>query len=285
MFLEMIEVVLDMKLMTLNLNTYQEDMQIEKFNRIAEMIVKEDIDIICFCEAAQTFMSPRVDEYVREDNAVKLICDAVNHLLGKTVYHFVWDLSHYGFKIYEEGIALMSKHPMSQVASQYVSHTHDIFTFKSRKVIKATIDYHGLNIDVYSCQLGWADDEYEPFCDQFERLDEWVREESPDRFVILAGDFSNDVKTQAYQQVIEAKYIDQYVLANPQGLNDETFIYPIGFDTANVSQCLRLDYVFANQKGYPVTSAKRLFMDDLRVSDHMAILVEWQMASYDRAEE
>lgn len=266
-----------MKLMTLNLNTYQEDRQKEKFKRIAQTIVDENIDIICFCEAAQSFMSSRVDEYVREDNAVKLICDEVNRLLGKEVYKFVWDLSHYGFKIYEEGIALMSKHPMSNVASQYVSHTHDIFTFKSRKVIKATIDYNGHNIDVYSCQLGWADDTYEPFSEQFKRLDEWVKAESKDGMLILAGDFSNDNTTEPYQQIVSAGYIDQYVVGKPDGMNDETFIYPIGFNATNANQSLRLDYVFTNEHQYKVTQAKRLFMNDMRVSDHIAVMVEWQI--------
>ncbi len=266
-----------MKLMTLNLNTYQEDKQREKFNRIAQTIVNEDIDVICFCEAAQTFMSPQVDEYVREDNAVKLICDEANRLLGKEVYQFVWDLSHYGFKIYEEGIALMSKHPMTEVASQYVSQTHDIFTFKSRKVIKASIDYNGMNIDVYSCQLGWDDDAYEPFSEQFKRLDAWVKKESKDGMIVLAGDFSNDVKTQAYQQIISNNYIDQYVLGQPDGMNDETFIYPVGFDTVNVNQRLRLDYIFSNEHHYPIVQAKRLLNVDDRVSDHMAVLIEWKI--------
>jgi len=264
-----------MKMMTLNLNTYQEENQREKFNQIAKKIVDEDLDVICFCEAAQTFMSSRVDEYVRADNAVKLICDEANRLLGKKVYNFVWDLSHYGFKIYEEGIALMSKHPMTNVATQYVSHTHDIFTFKSRKVIKATIDYQGKSIDVYSCQLGWDDDEYEPFVEQFKRLDEWIQSESKDHMIILAGDFSNDVATASYQQIISAGYSDQYVLGKPDGLHDETFIYPTGFDASNVNKSLRLDYIFAKSLDFKVKSAKRLFVPPEKVSDHIAVMVEW----------
>lgn len=269
-----------MKMMTLNLNTYQEDNQQAKFERIAQKIVDEDLDIICFCEAAQTFMSPRIDEYVRKDNAVKVICDAANRILGKQVYHFVWDLSHYGFKIYEEGIAIMSKHPMKDVATQYVSHTHDIFTFKSRKIMKATIPYAERRIDVYSCQLGWADDECEPFAKQFERLHQWVSQESSGAdMVILAGDFSNDVHTASYRQIISSGYFDQYVLGKPDGVNDETFIYPVGFDASSDEKSLRLDYIFTNSQTYPVKMAKRLFDSQDRVSDHMAVMVEWNMTA------
>lgn len=266
-----------MKMMTLNLNTYQEDNQQQKFKQIAKKIVDEQIDIICFSEAAQSFMSSRLDEYVRQDNAVKLICDEANRLLGQKVYQFVWDLSHYGFKIYEEGIALMSKHPIADVATQYVSHTHDIFTFKSRKIIKATIDYNGTNIDVYSCQLGWSDDEYEPFDQQFNRLSEWVKTESKSDLVILAGDFSNDVKTASYKQIVDAGYYDQYVIGKPDGMYDETFIYPVGYDASNLNKSLRLDYIFANKNDIPVKVAKRMFELPERVSDHMGVLVEWDL--------
>lgn len=266
-----------MKLMVLNLNTYQEDNQIKKFNHIASKIVEEQIDVICFCEAGQTFMSPRVDEYVRQDNAVKLICDEVNRILGDKVYQFVWDLSHYGFKIYEEGIAIMSKYPLKDVASQYVSNTHDIFTFKSRKIVKATLTYKNKDIDIFSCQLGWSDDKYEPFDQQFIRLDAWVKESATSSFVLLAGDFSNDVSTAAYQQIIDAGYHDQYLLGKKDGLNDETFIYPQGYESSSPKKALRLDYIFATNNAYPVKNATRFFQGDDRVSDHMAVMVEWDI--------
>ncbi len=267
-----------MKLMTLNLNTYQEEDQMAKFHRIAAEIVREEIDVICFCEAAQSLMSDRVDEYIRADNAVRIICARVNELLGQPAYHFVWDLSHYGFKIFEEGIAIMSRYPVTSVVTQYVSHTHDIFTFKSRKILKAGIQLPAQTVDVYSCQLGWEDDEYEPFAAQFLKLDEWVKSESKDHPVILAGDFSNDALTPCYQMILNAGYRDQYTCAGNE-ITDETFIYPQGYDLTNEPKRLRLDYIFTYGQPFPVLSARRLFSGPERVSDHMAVLVDWDIAS------
>lgn len=262
-----------MKIMTLNLHTYQEDMQLEKFKRIAKKIVDEKLDVVCFCQAAQTFNAPRVANYVREDNAVKLICDEVNRLLGKEVYHFAWDLSHYGFKIYEEGIAVLTCHPILEVVTKYISQTHDTFTFKSRKILKAVIDYHGIRMNIFSCQLGWKDDEYEPFYDQFVKLDEWVKQE-PEVFSVLAGDFGNDVTTECYRQITDAGYIDQYVVARPDGMHDETFINPRGFTTVHFAS-LRMDFIFTSDARYPAIMAQRYFQNEEdKVSDHMGIMVD-----------
>lgn len=261
-----------MKLLTLNLNTYQEEHQLEKFRHLAQTIVDEAIDIICFCEVGQSFMSNQVNQYCREDNAVLLICSYVNEILGSKTYHYVWDISHYGFKIYEEGVAIMSRYPIKDVKSRYISETHNIFTYKSRKIVKATLEIDDALVDVYSCQLGWVDDKEDPFSNQFENLHQWVTEmgEHP---VILAGDFSNDVRTEAYKQVIDAGYCDAYVEGNPNGMYDETFIYPSGYEL-NASP-LRLDYVFTKNLNFHVKESKRLFTECDCISDHTGVLVEF----------
>ena len=272
-----------MKIMTLNLHTYQEDQQEAKFKRIAQKIVDEAIDVVCFCQAAQTFNAPRVANYVRQDNAVKLICDEVNQLLGNESYHFAWDLSHYGFKIYEEGIAILTKHRVLEVVTQYISHTHDTFTFKSRKILKAVIDYHGIKMNIFSCQLGWKDDEYEPFKEQFVKLDEWVKQDA-ETFSVIAGDFGNDVDTECYTQIVDAGYIDQYLVARPDGLHDETFINPRGFTTIHFAS-LRMDYVFTNDNRYPAIRAERYFQsEEEKVSDHMAVMVELDVPVVEKSE-
>lgn len=264
-----------MKLLTMNLNTYQEDHQLDKFKKLAKTIVNEGIDVICFCEVGQSFMSPTVHHYCREDNAVLLICTYVNELLGCQDYQYVWDISHYGFKIYEEGVAIMSRLPLQDIKSRYVSETHNIFTYKSRKIIKATIALNQQPVDVYACQMGWLDDKEDPFEAQFNNLHQWVSEISSNP-VILAGDFSNDVRTKAYKQVINAGYQDAYAIGNPEGMYDETFIYPNGYELTQSP--LRLDYVFTKNLSNLVTGAKRLFMDQERISDHIGVMVEFAEA-------
>ena len=88
-----------MKVLSINLNTYQEEKQINKFMRIANEIVNRNIDVILFCEAGQSLMAKYVEGDIRNDNAVKIICDKVNEILGSQVYKFKWEMVHFGFKI------------------------------------------------------------------------------------------------------------------------------------------------------------------------------------------
>lgn len=260
-----------MKVLSINLNTYQEDRQFDKFMKIAQKIVDEAIDVVLFCEAGQSLMSPYIEGDIRQDNAIKIICDKVNELLGTQVYKFKWEMVHFGFKIYEEGVAIMSKYPLENIASTYITKTSDHFTFKSRKVIKATIQ----NIDFYACHMGWEDDEVEPFAYQLSELHRFIQQESKDRLAIIGGTFNNDVKTKSYQEVIRAGYIDLYANANPEGMYDETLILPDGFHKEDT---YRLDYIFASKKDVTIKKANYLFEKDDRVSDHVAILVDIEAA-------
>ena len=255
-----------MKVLSINLNTYQEERQMDKFMRIANEIVNRNIDVILFCEAGQSLMAKYVEGDIRNDNAVKIICDKVNEILGSQVYKFKWEMVHFGFKIYEEGVAIMSKLPLENIESKYISQTSDVFTFKSRKILKATID----NVDFYSCHLGWEDDEKEPFSKQMELLDQFV---DKNRFSILGGTFNNDVKTKSYRQIASYGYVDLYVKHKPEGRYDETFILPEGF---NKRDNYRLDYVFASNDKVKVNNACYLFEKNDRVSDHVAIFVEFE---------
>lgn len=265
-----------MKIMALNLNSYQEDNQEEKFRRIADKIIDEEIDAMCFSEASQRINTPYAHDHIREDNALKIICDMVNEK-SKDTYHYAWDFSHFGFTIYEEGIGIITRCPIDKVECRYISKTADTFSYKSRKVMKITLWDHEQKINVYSVHLGWGDDEYEPFEYQFQQLDQWIKEE-PDVFTVISGDFSNDYNTRYYDMVVSEAYIDQYLQANPEGMNDYTFINPSGIEFRHAEK-LRLDYIFTNTNDYRAVDAKRFFLEGDRVSDHVAIYVELEKAA------
>ncbi len=262
-----------MKIMALNLNSYQEENQHEKFSRIANTIIDEKIDVMCFSEASQSISSPHVNDDIREDNALKIICDMVNEK-SKDTYCYVWEFSHFGFKIYEEGIGVITRYPIDKVECRYVSKTDDTFSFKSRKIMKITLWNQDEKINVFSIHLGWGNDEYEPFEYQFGQLNQWIKEE-PDIFTILSGDFGNDYNTRFYDMVVGQSYIDQYLQAKPEGRNDFTFLNPNGIEFRDAHK-LRLDYIFTNSSDYYAIDAKRFFLDEDRVSDHVAIYIELQ---------
>ena len=260
-----------MKILSINLNTYQEDRQFDKFMTIAKMICDEQIDVVLFCEAGQSLMSPYIEGDIRNDNAVKIICDKVNEILGTQVYKFKWEMVHFGFKVYEEGLAIMSKLPLENIQSTYVSKTSDHFTFKSRKVIKSSIQ----NIDFYTIHLGWEGDEAEPVLDQINALHDYVCKESKDKKVIIGGTFNNDVRTKAYREMISKGYTDLYAQFKPEGKYDETYILPQGYDRRG--NHYRLDYFFSNQNNFKIKQAKRMFEGENRVSDHVGILIELEV--------
>lgn len=258
-----------MKILSLNLNTYQEDRQFDKFMKIAKTIVDENIDVVLFCEAGQSLMSPYIEGDIRKDNAIKLICDKVNELLGTQVYRFKWEMVHFGFKVYEEGVAIMSKHELNDIKATYITKTSDHFTFKSRKVLKATIN----NIDFYSCHMGWEDDEVEPFNYQLNQLHQFIKTTSENKLAIIGGTFNNDVKTKSYQDVVKAGYIDLYVKGKPDGMFDETYILPFGYQK---DSNYRLDYIFSNKEVLTIKQAKYIFEGNNRVSDHVGIVIEFE---------
>ena len=260
-----------MKIMALNLHSYQQDNQLEKFKKIAMKIVEEKVDVICCSEALQRINTAYVDESVREDNALKIICDFINEQSNQH-YHYQWAFSHFGCNIYEEGIGIITHLPVHSVECRYVSQTEDVFSFKSRKVMKVVIEDSGHLVNLFSVHLGWGDDEYEPFDVQIENLDAWIKE-TPDMTSFIAGDFNNDIDTRYYDMIVRKNYIDQYIQAKPEGLHDYTFINPSGLEFKN-SRKLRLDYLFTSNNEYRAVEAKRFFLDEDSVSDHAAICIE-----------
>ena len=260
-----------MKVLSINLNTYQEDHQFDKFMKIAKTICDEQIDVVLFCEAGQSLMSPYVEGDIRKDNAVKIICDKVNEILGSQVYKFKWEMVHFGFKVYEEGLAIMSKHPLENINSTYVSKTSDHFTFKSRKVIKASIQ----NVDFYTIHLGWEDDEAEPTAEQLNQLHDYILRQSAGKKVIVGGTFNSDVRTKTYRDMISKGYVDLYTQFKPEGKYEETYILPQGYNRRG--NFYRLDYFFSNQNNLKIKNAKYMFEGQERVSDHVGIFIELEV--------
>ncbi len=259
-----------MKVMSLNLHSYQEDNQHEKFRKIAKEIFERQIDVVCFCEAAQHIASPRHNDYVREDNAIKIINDYINEF-GNYEYSYAWDFSHYGFRIYEEGIGILSRYPIKEITNRYVTNTHDSFNYMSRKIMKAKIDVDGKEMNIFSIHLGW-DDECEPFAHQVSEIHEWIKEE-PDVPTLLCGDFNNDSRTQGYKELMDRGFRDLYLEKNPDGDRDGTFINPTYWDGDQRYEVVRIDYSLTPTKELNAKEVYYLFVDDC-VSDHVAIVTE-----------
>ena len=261
-----------LKVLILNLHCYQEENQDEKFTTIANTINDLDVDIICLQEVAEYWNDGHGDW---PSNSAKII----NERLTEPFYiHHDW--SHLGFDQYREGVALLSRYPLSNQDSGYVSDSHDVYDINSRKVVTARVyvPYIGF-INVFSAHLSWLEGGFQ---EQFQRLRNWAGNiNSHDiKATLLCGDFNITAGSNGYKQVVASnEYQDQYLAVNKQGVFEKIFKVNDVHWQDLLADDYRIDYIFMNKNsGIKATSAKVIFTDqDVgRVSDHCGYLMTFE---------
>jgi maltose 6'-phosphate phosphatase len=257
-----------MKLLTLNCHSWQEENQLEKIEALAKAIQENAYDVIALQEVSQPIDGLVVRENVKSGNYVIVLLEALQKL-SVTDYEYVWDLSHFGYKPYEEGLAILTKHQIEGTNSFFVSQSQDITKWKTRKIVGATIRYENELISFYSCHLGWWHDEEEPFVHQAKSLLEHVQGEER---CFLMGDFNNHagVKGEGYEYLMQHSLFDTYSLAKEKD-NGMTVQGKIaGWDQNK--QDLRIDLILTNQP-CQVAFSQVIFNGVNRpvVSDHFGV--------------
>ena len=265
-----------LKVLILNLHCYQEENQDEKFSLIANTIDELDIDIVCLQEVAEYWRDGEGDW---ESNAAKIINDRLTK-----AYHLHTDWSHLGFDQYREGVAILSRYPLSAHQARYVSQSDDVYDIHSRKVVMARVQVPFIGeINVFSAHLSWFDD---GFKQQFHCLHKWAEEMHTDatKATMLCGDFNIAAGSKGYEFVVDSKkYDDQYLAANQHGLFDKIFRVNDQHWDEHWQDLLaddyRIDYVFMDKASVlQVTSARTIFteQDYGRVSDHCGYLMTFE---------
>ncbi len=261
-----------LKVLILNLHCYQEDNQDEKFTKIAKAINELEVDIVCLQEVAENWQNGQGDW---ESNSAKIINDRL-----KKPFHLHTDWSHLGFDKYREGVAILSRYPLSDHQSMYVSDSHDIYSIHSRKVVMARVHvpYIGA-VNVFSVHLSWMEDGFQK---QFQRLHEWAERNQTDdiKATLLCGDFNITAGTSGYEYVVNSnQYDDQFLAANEHDTFDRVFRVNDAHWQDLLAEDYRIDYIFMNKKSQlQVTSAKVLFTDQDygRVSDHCGYFMTFE---------
>jgi maltose 6'-phosphate phosphatase len=260
-----------MKLLTLNCHSWQEDNQLEKIKILAETIAADDYDVIALQEVSQRMDAPIAYGAVREDNFALVLVEELRKL-GAADYHFTWDFAHLGYEVYEEGLAILTKHRIEDEYSFFVSRGHDQSYWKTRKIVGAKIDFEGHPISFYSCHLSWWQDEEEPFKDQADALLEQVNK---DGAFFLMGDFNNaaSVREEGYDYLLNKGLHDTYELAAEKDSGVTIAGEIAGWD--DNKQDLRIDLILAGQPIKPRYS-RVIFngKNKLVVSDHFGVEVE-----------
>ncbi|KOO37353.1 endonuclease/exonuclease/phosphatase family protein [Priestia koreensis] len=261
-----------MKLLTLNCHSWQEENQWEKISTLATTIQEKQYDVIALQEVSQSIDSPPLHNHLKKDNFAAVLLDELQKI-GVTDYEYVWDFPHIGYETFEEGLAILTRHPIKESDSFYVSQSTNHDYWKTRKIVRATISYNGVPLSFYSCHLGWWEDEDEPFQFQADQLLSYVQTHKELGF--LMGDFNNNAftKDEGFDYLKSQGLHDTYLLASEKdaGITVEGKI--AGWDQNKKD--LRLDIIFAT-KPVEVRSSRVIFNERNKsiVSDHYGVECE-----------
>lgn len=260
-----------MKLLTLNCHSWQEENQLEKIHHLASVIKERLYDVIALQEVSQPIDGEYIDKNLKKGNYALVLVDELKKL-GVTGYSVVWGFSHLGYEGYEEGLALLTRHPIKEQDSFFVSKSTNTSYWKTRKIVGAKIDFHEKPISFYSCHTGWWHDEEEPFRYQADALLEQMNKEET---FFLMGDFNNSasLKGEGYEYLLNKNLYDTYLLAEKK---DEgiTVKGKIAGWSEN-KEDLRIDLILVN-KPVQVDYSHVIFNNENKmvVSDHFGVEVK-----------
>ncbi|ENK1242087.1 endonuclease/exonuclease/phosphatase family protein [Clostridium sp. FAM 1755] len=260
-----------MKVLTLNCHSWQEEKQIEKMKYLAQIIYENNYDVIALQEVSQSINNKILFDNIKEDNFAFVLIKELEKL-GANKFNLIWDFAHIGYDKYEEGLAILTKHPIKEKKSFYISRSEDKNFWKTRKIVKCKINYNNNEICFYSCHLGWWNDEEEDFKLQVNKLVQHIKE---DETCIVMGDFNNDafLRHEGYDYIIDKNLKDIYDLSNSKD-NGVTVIGNIdGWE--NNKKDMRLDLILSN-KNLNVKYCNVIFngINKEIISDHFGVEAE-----------
>lgn len=263
-----------MKLLTLNCHSWQEENQREKIRYLAEVINEKDYDVITLQEVSQSINSELLELGLREDNFAVLLKEELDKY-NKDKYNFYWDFSHIGYDVYEEGLAIFTKHKIVEKDSFFVTQNNDRDYWKTRKIIKLSIEAFEKNIDVYSCHLGWWGDEEEPFENQVDNI---IRRLNKDNISLLMGDFNNNafVRNEGYDYLLKQGLKDTFHLSQSKDSGITVKGKIAGWDENK--EKLRLDLILCDREIN--TNTSNVIFNGINkeiISDHYGVEVEIEL--------
>jgi maltose 6'-phosphate phosphatase len=268
-------------ILTINLHTYQESRQSEKFNMIADVIGKMDVDFIAFQECAQHKDAAIHQGIIRKDNMALIISDRIMEKY-QVQYNFAWNWAHYGWTVWEEGVAVLSKYPVVQSEDRYVSLNTNTGSITSRKVMYASCQAPDGLFNIFSAHIHWrtsvSDEEQNNQIRNIQTMVDGKDSLNAGAFSLVCGDFNGNPTS-------EYPWSEGYNTMMRKGVYSDSFleIYPdanqkpaLGkYNTIGGDLPGRIDYVF--MKKHPrlkVMDSQIIFTGEVvgRVSDHFGVL-------------
>lgn len=263
-----------MKLLTLNCHAWHEENQLEKIRHLAAAIQEKAYDVIALQEVNQSIGEESAEQLVKPDNYALVLLQEMEKL-GVKGYSMVWGFSHLVYGRYEEGLVILTRHPVIEEHSFFVSKDTSKHSPKTRKIVGATIRYAGRPVTFYSIHTGWWLDMEEPFKHQADQLLQHIRKDVP---VFLLGDFNNNalLKEEGYAYLMGHGLYDTYTLAEEK--DDGITVKGKITGWSQNKEDLRIDLILSTEPAH-VKSSRVIFNGHhkLMVSDHFGVEVQLEM--------
>lgn len=246
-----------MKIFSLNTHSLVDSNAEQSISTLASFIEVERPDVICLQEVNQPREAPLADTTrrsplpakaddvffvpYREGNFLLLLSDMLS---SKGInYNTCWLPIKIGYGRYDEGLALLSFYPLSNIRGHLISKTNRYENFRRRMCLIAGID--ALGITVCNTHTSRFDDDDEPFIYQWEQIKSFCH---GDRHII-AGDFNcpADQKRGGYEKILDDGYFDLYRLARSR-IGYATVKGEIdGWRDGKRYDGMRIDFMFSNR--------------------------------------
>lgn len=273
-----------MKLLTLNTHSLIEENYEEKLKIFVRGIAKEQPDVIALQEVNQSACAKVVEgrlrgyfqaeekARIRDDNHVYRVVKMLAFL--GVYYSWSWIPLKCGYGRFEEGIALMSRSPISKTSIALVSAKDDFNSWKNRKLLGICTKDNPKEW-FYSVHFGWWDDKDEPFQNQWKRAERHMLSHEN---VWLMGDFNSpaEVRGEGYDMILKGCWHDTFLLAERKDSGITVGHVIDGWhDKAETSAGMRIDHIWCSEKK-EVKSSRVVFnrVNYPVVSDHYGVIIE-----------
>lgn len=280
--------MLKMKALTLNIHSHSREHEKNVYHHTIKEFVKyvadNDIDVIAIQESSQTHEAEEVskerlssfvpcceDAVVKEDNCAYLISEELNK--RGISHNYTWCPAKLGYDKYDEGLAIISRHPILETEEFYISRLQDFYNWKTRKTVGAKILIDGKAAWYYSVHMGWWQDEEESFAPQMDTLQKVLSQKEEN--VFLMGDFNSpaEILGEGYQYVKNLGWMDTYEMAEKK---DDGITVPGKIDgwEGEGTKGMRIDHIWSHSE-VAVTSSKVVFSgkEEPVISDHFGVMI------------
>lgn len=285
-------------ILTLNLHTYQEASADTKLDKVADVIAKLKPDFVCFQECAQHKNASVIDDpraagqigidkiktgtKEKETNMAYYISKRL-YEIHKLTYNYYWSWAHYGWDVWEEGVAILTPYVIEKSENRYISTQKTTSSIDSRKAvfIQATVPNIG-KVNLFSVHTSWGT----PQAAQFDELRKFINEKESETSPvasIVGGDFNANVGETGYLRITSFnggdKMTDAYYTANNGGYKDTTMM---GDAHNGIS---RIDYIFYKYSDKITPKTGQIYFIPLvdkeylggQVSDHNGVIIRFKV--------